>query len=337
MASKAYQGRRGARRCLRRHGLERAEPSRPGQRRRPGRGCRPRSIELGFVRNESARQLRAGRSRTIAYVVLDAANPFFTDVARGVEDVAEAARPRADPVQQRRGRRCASATTSTQLARAAGARHPDHPGRLRQRPAATRCPERGQSPWCSSTARPAGAGRWCTVASTTSSGGRPRGHPPDRPGSPADRLRRRAADRSCRWRDRLAGAPRARPAGRAARRAVLTRAGDRRAQRRRGPPGRASGSSACRPDAGPTAVFCANDLLALGLLQQLTQHGIAVPGDDRRSSATTTSSSPPAAAVPLTSVRQPRHQLGRAAAELLLDEADRPRPRAPARAVHARS
>src|SRR3954451_5914505 len=45
---------------------------------------------LGFVRNESARQLRAGRSRTLGLVVLDMANPFFTDVARGVEDVANA-------------------------------------------------------------------------------------------------------------------------------------------------------------------------------------------------------------------------------------------------------
>src|SRR5262245_50643134 len=41
--------------------------------------------ELGFVRNESARQLRAGRSRMIGLMVLDVANPFFTDVARGVE------------------------------------------------------------------------------------------------------------------------------------------------------------------------------------------------------------------------------------------------------------
>jgi len=46
--------------------------------------------DLGFVRNESARQLRAGHSRTIGLVVLDIANPFFTDVARGVEDVANA-------------------------------------------------------------------------------------------------------------------------------------------------------------------------------------------------------------------------------------------------------
>ena len=46
---------------------------------------------LGFVRNESARQLRAGRSRTLGLVVLDVSNPFFTDVARGVEDAATAA------------------------------------------------------------------------------------------------------------------------------------------------------------------------------------------------------------------------------------------------------
>jgi LacI family transcriptional regulator len=46
---------------------------------------------LGFVRNESARQLRAGSSRTVGLVVLDIANPFFTDVARGVEDVVNAA------------------------------------------------------------------------------------------------------------------------------------------------------------------------------------------------------------------------------------------------------
>ena len=42
--------------------------------------------ELGFVPNGSARQLKAGRSRVVAYVAIDAANPFFTDVARGVEE-----------------------------------------------------------------------------------------------------------------------------------------------------------------------------------------------------------------------------------------------------------
>ncbi len=42
--------------------------------------------QLGFVRNDAARQLRAGRSRSIGLVVLDVRNPFFTDVARGAED-----------------------------------------------------------------------------------------------------------------------------------------------------------------------------------------------------------------------------------------------------------
>ncbi|MGL4254878.1 MAG: LacI family DNA-binding transcriptional regulator [Microbacterium sp.] len=40
---------------------------------------------LGFVRNDAARQLRAGHSRSIGLIVLDVRNPFFTDVARGAE------------------------------------------------------------------------------------------------------------------------------------------------------------------------------------------------------------------------------------------------------------
>ncbi len=44
--------------------------------------------ELGFVRNDAARQLRAGRSKSIGLVVLDVRNPFFTDLARGAEDAA---------------------------------------------------------------------------------------------------------------------------------------------------------------------------------------------------------------------------------------------------------
>lgn len=41
--------------------------------------------QLGFVRNESARQLRSGASSTIAMVVLDVSNPFFTDLYEGAE------------------------------------------------------------------------------------------------------------------------------------------------------------------------------------------------------------------------------------------------------------
>lgn len=43
---------------------------------------------LGFIRNDAARQLRAGVSRTIGLVVLDVRNPFFSDLAKGAEEVA---------------------------------------------------------------------------------------------------------------------------------------------------------------------------------------------------------------------------------------------------------
>jgi DNA-binding LacI/PurR family transcriptional regulator len=74
----------------------------------------------------------------------------------------------------------------------------------------------------------------------------------------------------------------------------------------------------------PTAVFCANDQLALGVLQEMTMRGVQVPHDvaivgyDDIDFAA-------AAAVPLSSVRQPREQLGRAATQLLLEEANEPR------------
>ncbi len=42
--------------------------------------------ELSFVPNGSARQLRAGTITTVGAVVLDIRNPFFTEAARGVED-----------------------------------------------------------------------------------------------------------------------------------------------------------------------------------------------------------------------------------------------------------
>lgn len=46
--------------------------------------------DLGFVRNDAARQLRSGSSRTIGLIVLGMRNPFFADVAGGVEERAAA-------------------------------------------------------------------------------------------------------------------------------------------------------------------------------------------------------------------------------------------------------
>ncbi|MBD5787628.1 LacI family DNA-binding transcriptional regulator [Cellulosimicrobium terreum] len=42
--------------------------------------------QLAFVPNASARQLRAGSITTVGAIVLDIRNPFFTEVARGIED-----------------------------------------------------------------------------------------------------------------------------------------------------------------------------------------------------------------------------------------------------------
>jgi LacI family transcriptional regulator len=46
--------------------------------------------QLGFVRNDAARQLKAGKSKTLGLVVFDAGNPFFAELARGAEDEAAA-------------------------------------------------------------------------------------------------------------------------------------------------------------------------------------------------------------------------------------------------------
>lgn len=73
----------------------------------------------------------------------------------------------------------------------------------------------------------------------------------------------------------------------------------------------------------PTAVMCANDLLALGVLRGLAARGKGVPGDfavvgyDDLIFGSMLSPS-------LTSVRQPAFELGVAAAELLLDEVRNP-------------
>jgi LacI family transcriptional regulator len=69
----------------------------------------------------------------------------------------------------------------------------------------------------------------------------------------------------------------------------------------------------------PTAVFAANDLVAIGLLQGFVTAGVRVP-DDMAIIGYDDITFAAAAAVPLSSIRQPRSELGRRAAELLLAE-----------------
>jgi LacI family transcriptional regulator len=71
----------------------------------------------------------------------------------------------------------------------------------------------------------------------------------------------------------------------------------------------------------PTAVFCINDLVALGVLRRMRLEGLSVPSDmavvgyDDIEVATIVLPE-------LTSVRQPKNELGRVAAELLFSEID---------------
>lgn len=44
--------------------------------------------ELGYVRNDAARKLRAGVSTTVGFIVLDGQNPFYNELVRGAEDEA---------------------------------------------------------------------------------------------------------------------------------------------------------------------------------------------------------------------------------------------------------
>jgi LacI family transcriptional regulator len=75
----------------------------------------------------------------------------------------------------------------------------------------------------------------------------------------------------------------------------------------------------------PTAVFCANDLLAIALEAEALRAGIQIPagleivGYDDVDSAQT-------AALPLTTIRQPQFEIGKAAATLLLEQAGKDSP-----------
>jgi LacI family transcriptional regulator len=268
--------------------------------------------DLGFVRNESARQLRMGRSSTMAYVMLDAGNPFFTDVASGMEQVAE----QADVSLFL----CNSANSA---ARELGYLHRLEQQRVQgifitpvdpEHPSLEELPRRGTPIVIVDRVRREET--HCSVAVDDVLGGQlaaghlvERGHRriafvggPDSLGQVRDRLHgaRRA------WQDADLDPTALRVVGTE----DLSVAAGRQAAER------IAGMSARER---PTAAMCANDLVALGLLQQCVAMGVRVPEelalvgyDDIEFAG--------AAAVPLTSVHQPRLQLGRKAAELLHEE-----------------
>lgn len=265
---------------------------------------------LGYVRSEPARQLRAGRSRVMAVLVLDLGNPFFADVAKGVE---QAARDAGLSVMV-----CSSAQDAAR-----------------------------EAEYFALFAEQRVHGVLVTPADTT--GGNLESF--RRHGIPLVLVDRKSPDTSCcsvSVDDVTGGFLAARHLLVAGHRSVAfvggpmhlpqVRARWEGAEKAFSEAGLSAGDLLEMPterldvaagrDAGarllglphrPTAVFCANDLLALGVQQTMFQAGVSVPGgmaivgyDDIEFAA--------AATVPLTSVRRPAVTMGRTAAGLLIQE-----------------
>jgi len=265
--------------------------------------------ELGFVPNGFARHLRSGNSRTLGLIVPDVANPFFTEVARGVEDAAskrdyavflcnsdESATKEDRYVnvliqQQVRGVLITPADMKA-----------DHLDVMRERGIAVTLLDREIK-----------GRKQCSVSVDDVHGGQIAiehlsglGHRyiawvcgPDSIPQVADR-----------------GSGVAKAAKVAGAKIETVHASLMNA---------AKGEEAARKilalDKMPTAIFCANDLLALGVMRVLLENKIRIPdqvsvlGYDNIEFA-------PSAAVPLSSIAQPSYQMGVTAADLLLNECE---------------
>ncbi|MFJ4922876.1 LacI family DNA-binding transcriptional regulator [Streptomyces sp. NPDC088725] len=266
--------------------------------------------ETGFVRSEMARQLRVGSSRILAVLVLDMANPFFVAMAKGAEraareaglgvmlcnsagSVAEEAEYLSLFAEQRvRGVLLTPADQTGHNVREFARRDIPYVHVDRALPAAEGC----------SVSVDDVAGGALAAGHLLAAGHRSVTYI----SGPMDLAQ---------CRDRRTGAL-----------AALREAGLPEDALRHVETARLDVASGI--DAGarllglavrPTAVFCANDLLALGVLQAMYGAGVDVPGDvsivgydDIEFAA--------AAVVPLTSVRQPADRMGRTAAEMLMDE-----------------
>lgn len=274
-----------------------------------------RAIEVTrFVPNRAVRALRGNRTHTVGLLVPDAGNPFFTEIARGVED---AARGRGDVLvycdtagdaerQSLYIRRLAEMRVGGLVISATAAMPPDL-GDLEA--VGTPIVVVGGEGMSLSTSR---------VTLDQRLGGQlamrhllDRGHQEvlfaGGPGGELemqaryqgalDALDERGADRSTLHRVDAAG------------RSVRERSE------------LADEMMAMRPR--PTAVLCGNDLIAIAIVNALIRTGRSVPGDlaivgyDDITDAQL-------AVVPLTTVRQPAYRIGASAAELLFERADDP-------------
>jgi LacI family transcriptional regulator len=270
---------------------------------------------LGFVRNDAARQLRAGQSRTIGLIVLDVGNPFFSSLARAAEDCAaengstvvlgdsgqdvEREARYIDVFEQQRVQGMLISPVGDVGPRVETLRKRGMPVVLVDRVDAQRR--------CSSVSVDDVAGGYMAVRHLLAAG------------------RRRivfvgAKAEFQQVADRLAGARQAVEEHDDAVLEVVE------ADAMTVLAGRDVGGGIAQRPPGelPDGIFCANDLLAIGVMQAvLLIRGLRIPEDlaligydDIDFSAS--------AVVPLTSVRKPTELMGRTAVELLLEEIESP-------------
>lgn len=269
---------------------------------------------LGFIRNDAARQLRNGRSLTIGLVVLDVRNPFFTDIARGAEDRATEAglsvllansdenstRESAylDLFEQQRVHGVLISPFGDITARLE---------KLRSRVIPAVLVDRGSTDASfSSVSVDDVAGGRLAVEHLIAQGRRRIAFV----GGPLS-LRQAA--------DRLAGATAAVAEHSGVTLEVIA------IDALSVLAGRRAGAEMLARSARPDAVFAANDLVAMGMLQALVMQGggvrvpedIALIGYDDIDFAA-------ASVVPLSSIRQPAELIGRTAVDILLAEAEEP-------------
>ena len=264
---------------------------------------------LGFVPNGAAQQLRIGHSTSVGFVVLDVANPFFTDVARGAE--ARAARAGLSLLLANSDERTEREAIHLDLFERQRVRGvlltpvgdaSERLARFRARRIPVVLVDRADPTFSSVSVDDVAGGRMAAQ------------HLIDQGARRLAFVGGPVAIRQVR--DRLTGA---RASVNAAAGVTLELVETRSLSVLEGR--RAGEALSARPvRTRPDAVFAANDLLAMGVLQAVAMlrtlrvpEDLALIGYDDIAFAQ-------AAVVPLTSIRQPSEELGRRAVELLLSE-----------------
>lgn len=265
---------------------------------------------LGFVPNGSARQLRVGTITTVGAIVLDIGNPFFTDVARGIEDrlsrddyTLMIASSEEDPDRESRYLRLFEEHGVRGVMLVPATDDVEHLVTLHERGVGVVVLD-----------RPSPVPELSSVAVDDALGGElaarhllAQGH------TRIALLNGPHTIRQCA--DRHAGVVRALatagldPATALEELTVSLNAD--------GGEARTLELLERAPADRPTALFCANDLVALGALRTLRRAGVSVP-DDVAVVGYDDVTFAAELAIPLTSVRQPTHELGARAADLVL-------------------